>query len=965
MKKNLTDLIDFKRINVLLEGFNKTTGFVTAILDLEGNVLSRSGWRKICTEFHRVNPKTSKKCTISDTELANKLAAGKKYHFYKCLNGLIDVAVPVVIKGEHIANLFSGQFFFEEPDRDFFIKQAEEYGFEKGSYLKALDEVPVIPEKHVKPALDFLLDMTELIAEMSIQGLEQTELNSALKESEEKFKLAFLTSPDSVNINRLEDGMYIDINESFTEITGYTRKETVGKTSGEINIWANSEDRLRLVSGLKKSGKVKNLEAKFKLKDGRIIDGLMSAAVISINNIPHILSITRDITEYKTAEKALRESEIKYRSFFDNSMDAILLTGPDGKIYSANPAACNMFGYSEKEIIQMGREGLIDPSDPRIPILLSQRAAKGKVGGELTMLRKDKTPFEVELSSAIFINTKNQQLTSMIIRDITERKKAEKNLTESEKRYRTLFENLTSGFVLFELVSDDKGIPIDHTIVAANKGFEATTGIKLQDAIGKRLTQALPGIENDAAEWIERYAKVAVTGESKQFEQGSELLGYYYTITAYQSGLNRCAVIFDDITERKKLEKVLAESEERFRKIFEEGTIGMAMADLTTGIPFKVNQAFCNMLGYKEEELYQLSFLDFTYPEDRGHDKKAVKKLSEGSIQQYKTEKRYQKKNGEVIWGALKLSKIYSEKEQSYYFLAMIEDITVRKMAEKEVKKLNEELEQKVSERTNELSRSQEALLNLVEDLNEKSAEIEKSSKILEAKNKELETFTYSVSHDLKAPLRGIDGYSQILLKEYESKLDSEGQRFLHTIRESALQMNELINDLLEYSRLERKTMNPSTVRIKHLIETLITHHLTTQNISEFSIKTNIPEVEIYTDKDGLTLTLRNLIENAFKFTQKSKNPEIKIGYKAVDAKHLIFVKDNGIGFDMKFHDRIFQIFQRLQRSEDYEGTGIGLAMVSKAVERLNGRVWAESKLGKGTTFYIELPKLTNDEKNI
>ncbi len=707
MKQNLLEIIDFERINTLLQGFNKTTGFVTAILDLEGNILSKSGWRQICTEFHRVNPKTSKRCKISDTELANKLAAGEKYHFYKCLNGLVDVAVPMVFKGEHIANLFTGQFFFEEPDRNFFIKQASKYGFDKKKYLMALDQVPVIPEKKVKPALDFLLNMTELIAEMSVQQIEQNELNNVLKESEEKFKLAFLTSPDSVNINRLEDGMYIDINDSFTEITGYTKEETIGRTSSEIDIWLNSEDRLRLVAGLKKSGKVKNLEAKFKLKDGRIIDGLMSAAVISINNIPHILSITRDITEFKSAEKALRVSEIKYRSFFENSMDAILLTGPDGKIYSANPAACKMFGYSKNEIIQLGREGIVDLSDSRLPILLSQRKAKGKAVGEITMLRKYKTPFQVELSSAIFINAENEPLTSMIIRDITDRKK----------------------------------------------------------------------VEN-------------------------------------------------------------------------------------------------------------------------------------------------------------------------------------------EINKLNEELEQKVNDRTNELSRSQEALLNLVEDLNEKSNELEKSSQSLESKNKELETFTYSVSHDLKAPLRGIDGYSQILLKDYESKLDSEGQRFLHTIRNSALQMNQLINDLLEYSRLERQTIIPSAVQLKEVVDILVAQQSTSQNFNKISIVADIPSVEIFTDRNGLTLSLRNLIENAIKFSQKKRNPKIEIGYQDVDTKHLIFVKDNGIGFNMKFHDRIFQIFQRLQRSEDYEGTGIGLAMVTKALERLNGKVWAESKLGKETIFYIELPKINTYERN-
>jgi len=181
MRNKLLDIIDFEKINVLLEGYNKSTGFVTAILDLEGNVLSKSGWRQICTEFHRINPKTAQNCLISDTELANKMALGEKYHFYKCLNGMVDVAFPIVIKGEHIANLFTGQLFFEKPDVMFFKKQAKKYGFDENIYLDALNEIPVISEEQVKVVMEFLLKMTELITDMSSQRVEQIELNEELK----------------------------------------------------------------------------------------------------------------------------------------------------------------------------------------------------------------------------------------------------------------------------------------------------------------------------------------------------------------------------------------------------------------------------------------------------------------------------------------------------------------------------------------------------------------------------------------------------------------------------------------------------------------------------------------------------------------------------------------------------------------------------------------------------------------
>lgn len=227
----------------------------------------------------------------------------------------------------------------------------------------------------------------------------------------------------------------------------------------------------------------------------------------------------------------------------------------------------------------------------------------------------------------------------------------------------------------------------------------------------------------------------------------------------------------------------------------------------------------------------------------------------------------------------------------------------------------------------------------------------------LEAKNRELETFTYSVSHDLKAPLRGIDGYSRLLLEDYLDQLDDKGRTFLHSIRHATTQMNQLIDDLLVYSRMERRKLSAAQINPAVVIQTLIAEYADEAQAQGITIITDVPDTSISSDSEGLTMALRNLIENAFKFTRKTDSPVVEIGGRETDTSCILWVRDNGIGFDMQYHDRIFEIFQRLHRAEDYVGTGVGLAIVRKAIERMGGRVWAESELEHGATFYLEIPR--------
>ena len=266
---------------------------------------------------------------------------------------------------------------------------------------------------------------------------------------------------------------------------------------------------------------------------------------------------------------------------------------------------------------------------------------------------------------------------------------------------------------------------------------------------------------------------------------------------------------------------------------------------------------------------------------------------------------------------------------QSIFIAVLLVEQRRRRRATEDLDRLNAELEERITART--------AALN--------------------SKSRELEAFAYSVAHDLKAPLRGIDGYSRLLLAEHAANLDEEGRSYLWTIHGSTEEMSQLIDDLLEYSRLERREFECGVVELAPLIKSVV------EQIKRESLETSIDFVvnvnggSVLGDRNGLTQALRNYLDNAMKFTGRVSHPRIEVGSKETAEHHLIWVRDNGVGFDMKDHDRIFNIFQRLNPDEEYSGTGIGLAIVRKAMERMGGRAWAESEAGHGATFYLEIPR--------
>ena len=417
-------------------------------------------------------------------------------------------------------------------------------------------------EHRYRMLLDELGNINQIL--LNAQDItERKRVEDALRLSEEKFSTAFRISPDSININRLRDGMYIEINEGFSTLTGYLPEEVVGRTSMELNIWANPQDREQLVKGLREKGEVINLEAPFQVKNGIIKICLMSARVIEINQEKCILSMTRDITERKQAEEALRESEVNLSSIINKSHDAIGVS-KEGIHVLANPAYVTLFGYgSEVEVLNKSVLDLIAPSQRSQILNKMQQRARGEPIPdyyETRGLRKDGSEFEMEVAASTYI-LKNEIQTLVILRDISERKQAEQELRESENRYRTLFEQGPDGVVI---LNPETGQIIEFNGRACQQlGFSRDEFSKLNVADIEVIESA-----KDVKSHIQNILTVGHADfETQQRTKQGEIRDIQVIAQVIEAGehvIYQC--IWRDITERKQTETKINEQLEELRR---------------------------------------------------------------------------------------------------------------------------------------------------------------------------------------------------------------------------------------------------------------------------------------------------------------------------------------------------------------------------------------------------------------
>jgi PAS domain S-box-containing protein len=816
----LADLVDLDRLQRACDSFAATGDIGLFVLDPGGTILVAAGWQDICTQFHRAHEDTLKGCLESDARINQRLVDGldaPEHYAYQCANGLWDVAFPLIIAGEHLGNVFTGQFFYDDDEIDeaAFRQRAQRLGFDEPAYLEALACVPVLSHERVAQTISFLADFVGMLADLGLSALRQEQEHEALTQSEERLK-------EAQRIARL--GRW------------------------ELDLVS---DRLHWSDGI------------FELFE---IDPSRFAA--------------------------------SYEAFLDaihpDDRDAV------DRAYSASLENKQPYEISHRLLMKDGRVKWVH--------------------------EKCRTDFDAHGKPLRCVG---------VMQDITERKRAEAELRETRDYLENLFGYANAPVIVWDP---------ELRITRFNRAFEELTGRAAEEVVGEHLELLFP----DGERRMQALAHVtrASAGERWQVVEipilradGEVRTVVWNSATVYAAdGVTPVATIAQgqDITERVAAEQALREREDKFKYVFDHSGIGKSIT-LPTG-ELNVNDAFCRMLGYTRAELESRTWQEVSHPDDIEETQRQVEELLSGAADSVRFVERYLRKDGAVVWADVATSLRRGEHGEPLYFMTAIVDITERKRAEEEVRRLNAELEQRVLDRTAQL----------------------------DATNKELEAFTYSVSHDLRAPLRHISGFSELLATRAAASLDDKGRHYVETISASVRQMGVLIDDLLQFSRTGRAEPRIETVDMEQaLAEALLPLQRETEGRAiEWKIG-RLPTV--VGDHALLRQVWANLLGNAVKFSRGRAPARIEVG--AMDgtagaggdgggpAHDVFFVRDNGVGFDMQYTHKLFGVFQRLHSSAEFEGTGIGLANVQRIINRLGGRVWAEAELDKGAAFYFALPR--------
>lgn len=739
----------------------------------------------------------------------------------------------------------------------------------------------------------------------------------ALKDGEEKYRSVVEQASDAIFISRPK-GNLIDVNKSGCEMLGYTKEEFSNMNLFEMIPDLKPRDKQQPGRELLMGGIVIN-EGNLAHKNGLPVPVDITAKMLSDGRI---IAIVRNITERRLAERNNRESIERFQRLSQATHDCIwewnLLTD---EVWW-NESFYKLLGYDKDmpipALFEWTKKMHPADRDKIIVRLKSVRKNTFDFWEDEFRYKTESGDYGTALDRAYVLRDDAGVPIRVIgaIVDITERKKTEQQIKDSEQRYRTLFEQNLAGIYQTTITGE---------ILTCNNAFYEMLGYSPSHNLLPQSADQLYYNSGDRDVFIKeiRKQKKLLNYESILKNRAGNPLHIIENISLYQDPVTKEEIlegIMLDITERKNAEAKLRDSEERYRQIVETAQEGIWVLNRQHETLF-VNKKLCEILEYPLDEMIGKRNLYFMLEEDKETAMVIMQKTKNGISENF--DFRFVTKTGKHIWANLSVSPIFDSGQAVSGVLAMVTDITKRKLNEVLLKK---------SERVLDLK-----------------------NKELERKNKELEQFAYVASHDLQEPLRTTTSFVKLLKQQYSGKLDDKAEKYLGFIVDSSDRMKTLIKDLLDYSRIgNQDEMIP--VDCNEILNNVKADlHRAIKDAGAKIISENLPVIMGYpTDIKQL---FQNLLINAIKFCKRGTIPLISISAKSKEGYWHFSFTDNGIGIDSVHTDRIFIIFQRLHTRTEYQGSGIGLSHCKKIVELHNGKIWVESELGEGSTFYFTIPE--------
>ena len=773
-------------------------------------------------------------------------------------------------------------------------------------------------------------------------------LAQGLRATEERLTLAQQASQIGAFDWNLETGVNTWSPELY-DIYGI-RPEEFGDTQGAWERYLHPDDRGEMVRAIEQSrtsGGAEDREFRIIRPNGEIrwLVGRWRWISDRSGQPARLTGVNIDITERKRADDVLRESEARTRAIFESALDALITMDAEGRVQDWNPAAEQMFGYSQSQAAGRMIDELI------IPAPLRDRHKKGLqrflqtneptvLGRRIQMpaLKADGTEFPVEFSIAVTRRPGMPSFFTAYVRDLSDRLRSERD---------------TAHLAAIVKSSDDAIVSKDLTgiVVTWNQAAERLFGYRADEMIGQPVIRLIPpDRHNEEQRILEVVSRGGVVETYETIRRRKDGTDFHVSVTVSplfdgQGRVIGASKIARDITERVQQQDLLAQSRERLRQAlqYQEAIFNNLGEGLYTvnrqGLVVSLNRAAERLFDWTKDELVGRKIHDLIHhkhPDGRPFPAKdcAILRVLLTGVPLVNQEDVFLRRDGSFFHVVHSASPIRSGDEITGV-VVVFHDVTEQKRAEDALR----DRDRALTAANNELNHQKTGLAEA---------------------NKELQSFSYSVSHDLRAPLRTIDAYVRIVEEDHGPHLNDEVRRCLGIVRKAAGQAGELIDDLLEFSRLGRIGMDFRRTKMTELAREAAEEYTLTQNRP--AVDLTIRELPMcHGDWRLLKLVWANLLSNAFKFTRDRTLAHIEVGWLPDDRKPdacVYYVKDNGVGFDMKYVHKLFGVFQRLHLKDEFDGTGVGLAIVQRIVHRHGGRVWAEGKPDGGATFFFSLRKV-------